>query len=283
LSAPIALITVQYNNPHDTVRLMDSLASIDDLSDCRVHVVDNSTTTELRANAALFEKRAPVSVEVLLPPRNLYYWGAAAYAIEKLETSESGIPDWVIVCNNDLTIEDPLFLRKIRSLDPQKFPIVAPRIISSTRTEQNPLLDSPPTVLKRLKWRVYDLHFAIARAMLSAHKILLRTRSTPALQPSTIEYPRRIYAPHGAFVIFSREFFARGGSLDTTVPMFAEELTIAVTAVSLGLPVWYYPDLVVFHREHSTTGRDLTRRKYEMERMARRRYYSLLEKSPALK
>jgi len=85
----------------------------------------------------------------------------------------------------------------------------------------------------------------------------------------------RIYAAHGACVILSSAFFASGGSLDTTVPMFAEELTLAETARRLGLPIWHVPDLEVVHREHSTTGAGLTRSKYDMERMARRRYYDV--------
>ena len=44
-------------------------------------------------------------------------------------------------------------------------------------------------------------------------------------------------------------------------------------AKKLDMPVWYCPDIRVSHREHSTTGEKLTRAKYQMERMARRRYY----------
>ncbi|MGI9043681.1 MAG: glycosyltransferase family 2 protein [Gemmatimonadaceae bacterium] len=82
-------------------------------------------------------------------------------------------------------------------------------------------------------------------------------------------------APHCACVILSAAFFERGGSLDTSIPMFAEELTLAAEAVRLRLPVRYVPTLGVLHREHSTTGAHLTREKYEMERAARRLYYSI--------
>jgi hypothetical protein len=47
-------------------------------------------------------------------------------------------------------------------------------------------------------------------------------------------------------------------------------------AEKLGMPVWYFPELRISHREHSTTGHSLTRSKYEMERMARHRYYELV-------
>ena len=75
-------------------------------------------------------------------------------------------------------------------------------------------------------------------------------------------------------MIFSSAFFEKGGVLDTAVPLFAEELTVAALAKKLGIPIWYCPELRIAHREHSTTGKSLTRAKYEMERLARRRFYS---------
>lgn len=275
LNTPVTFITVQFNNPDDTRRLIDSLAVLRDTPGCSLVVVDNTTFPESRADAVALEKRSPVPVEIISPERNLYYWGAAARAIEGLQESGS-IPDWIVICNNDVTIEDPLFVRKIRSLDGFKFPIVAPRIVSSAGKEQNPLLETSPPFVKRLKWQLYDSDYRVARTMLAVNRFFRRTRDNAPKATRSIEFARTVYAPHGACLILSKEFFLRGGKLDTTVPMFAEELTIAVTAERLGMPVWYYPDLVIHHREHTTTGRDLTQTKYDFERSARKRYYALV-------
>jgi hypothetical protein len=151
-----------------------------------------------------------------------------------------------------------------------------------TGKEQNPLLATAPGALKRLKWRVYDINYVVARSMLAVHKAwqsLNRKSATIWTSDRKNEQPTKIYAPHGACMIFSAEFFRNGGFLDTSVAMYAEELTVAAQAVKLGLPVWYHPDMKVLHREHSTTGHQLTRTKYQMERMARRRYYSLVGRS----
>lgn len=271
----ISFVTVQYNNPDDTPKLVSSIGSLSEVEGCDIVVVDNSTSSDTKADPAKLQPLAPVPVEVLCPGKNLYYWGGAAFAIQRMSAMGNLLPEWIAVCNNDVTIEDPLFIRKIRSLDPRAFPIVAPRITSSSGKEQNPFLESSPAFLKRLKWRIYDTDYRIAQSMLSVYKAI---PGTNAQKPrDTIEHPRRIYSPHGSFVLLSSEFFRRGGTLDTTVPLFAEELTISVTAARLGLPVWYYPDLRVLHREHSTTGHHLTREKYEFERRAHKRYYSLLK------
>ena len=276
LSTSVTFITVQFSNPDDTRRFIDSLAILRDTPGCSLVVVDNTTFPGSRADAVALEKRSPVPVEVISPGRNLYYWGAAARAIEGLQQSDS-MPDWIVICNNDVTIEDPLFVRKIRSLDSIRFPIVAPRIVSSDGKEQNPLLETSPSLVKRVKWQLYDSDYRVARTLLAVNRFFRRTHHNGPKSTKSIEFARTVYAPHGAFLILSREFFQRGGKLDTTVPMFAEELTIAVTAEKLAMPVWYYPDLVVYHREHTTTGHDLTQSKYDFERRARKRYYALVK------
>jgi len=270
----ISFITVQYNNPLDTAAFVSSVSALRDVDDCEVVVVDNSTSAELRADSARLQAKAVLPVQVVTTSRNLYYWGAAEFAINKIFGRGDGVPEWLAISNNDIAIEDPDFIAKLRAIDGIASPIVAPRITTSSGREQNPFFESPPPFLKKLKWRIYDLDYRIARSMLYVHSRIARSPARKAIE--RVELPRRIYAPHGAFVLLSSQFFKRGGTLDTRVPLFAEELTLAVAAERLGIPVWYHPQLQVFHREHSTTGHALTRSKYEFERSARKRYYSML-------
>ncbi|MGK2962841.1 MAG: glycosyltransferase family 2 protein [Gemmatimonadaceae bacterium] len=271
------IITVQFDNPADTLALVASLGRLHDVAHCELLVVDNSTTRHHATEEAALQPIIECPVRVFRTQRNLYYWGGVAFALESLYEKRSRWPRWTLVCNNDVVIEDPLFLGTLRSLSASTYPVIAPRIISRPAgRDQNPMFESPPGLFKRLKWLLYDVDYHIAKSMLAIHEALgmfLRRRTRRQSANETIQGPRRIYAPHGACMIFSSAFFERGGELDTTVPMFAEEMTIAALARHLGLPVWYYPALQVFHREHSTTGHELTRTKYEMERMARQRYY----------
>jgi GT2 family glycosyltransferase len=271
----VAFITVQYNNPADTRIFLKSLGRLRSRSRCDVIVVDNSDrTSDNQSHEALSD----LAVEVLRPPTNLYYWGGAAHALESFYGSSGPWPKWVVICNNDIEVLDEDFLETLGRLDPASHPIVAPAILSgATGKDQNPLLEVYPGRLKRMKWRLYDVAYPIARSLLAIHAIGVAfvasgaTRSDRTLSPGL---PRRIYAPHGACMIFSSTFFEKGGKLDTHVPLFAEELTIAALAQKLGLAVWYRPEIRIAHREHSTIGHELTRKKYEMERRARRRFYN---------
>lgn len=269
---PVLFVTVQYRNAADTEAFLKSIAELDDARTCEVIVVDNSPVEAKRASSLNLD-RYQFPVQVVEAPTNLFYWGGAAFAIEALRRDRGRLPPRVIICNNDVTIPQGDFLRRLSEIDSEEFPIVAPAVISlATGRDQNPILSTPPGFLKRLKWNVYDLGYPLAKAMLSVHRTLVRNRSR---SPSSGETQTPIYAAHGAFVILSSVFFERGGSLDTQVAMFAEELTLAETARALGLPIWHCPNLRVSHAEHSTTGSGLTREKYALERMARRRYYGL--------
>ncbi len=274
-SPDVLFVTAQYGNVDDTASLVASLATLEGPPGISLIVVDNSRE-DCRAQVAALAGPAPFPVQCLRPGSNLYYWGAAAFAIEPFLRNPASIPRWVVICNNDIVIPDAEFLRRLVSLEPDAYPIIAPEIVSQTTGKrQNPFLEVAPTRRQRLKWGVYDIAFPVATGMLRIHdilKALLPRVERDAHWQSSVA--RDIYAPHGSCVILSSTFFARGGSFDTAVPMFAEELTLAAEAARLGLAVRYVPSLQVIHREHSTTGAHLTREKYEMERAARRHYYS---------
>ena len=276
-SPDVLFVTAQYGNVDDTASLVASLALLETPPAFSLIVVDNSPE-DCSDQVTALGRSAAFRLECRRPRTNLYYWGGAAYALEPFLRAPGSVPRWVVICNNDIVIPDTEFLRHLAALDPEAYPIIAPGIVSkATGKRQNPFLEVAPTTPQRLKWGVYDIAFPVATGMLRIHKVLqalLPRVERDDQRPGSMA--RDIYAPHGSCVILSSTFFARGGSFDTAVPMFAEELTLAAEAIRLGLPVRYVPSLRVIHREHSTTGPRLTREKYEMERAARRRYYSIV-------
>jgi hypothetical protein len=132
-----------------------------------------------------------------------------------------------------------------------------------------------PGLLTRTRWRLYDSAYGIAQLLLSLRPIWLAAAKPFKRRAKAEAVAAEIFAPHGACIVFSSEFFRRGGRLDTAVPLFAEELTIAAETSRLHVPVKYAPELRVTHREHTTTGRELTRFKYDLERKARKRFFEI--------
>lgn len=269
------LITINYRNPHDTKRLLDSVSSQEGRERLLVLVVDNESTASSRD--ALNEIVATFAgpCHVLPFGSNLYYWGGAAAAVAWLRQQTNLTPSWYLICNNDVVLEERVFLERLTRHSPLQDVIIAPGITSlADGRQQNPFLVAPFGPLARLKWRLYFAHYWIAAS-------LLRLRSTCATMRIAVtgagarraeeraETGRStIHAAHGAFVILSQVFFELGGYLDTDFRMYGEEMSLAGVARALGLPIIFDPELRVWHGEHSTTGRGLSRNKYDMEREA---------------
>jgi hypothetical protein len=66
--------------------------------------------------------------------------------------------------------------------------------------------------------------------------------------------PGVIYAPHGAFIIFTKSYFESGSSIDFGLNLFGEEIFVAEECRKNNLNVYYEPQISVHHAEHVSTG-----------------------------
>jgi GT2 family glycosyltransferase len=267
----VVFVTVQYRSAELTTALLRSIARLDDARRWHAVVVDNATTDESAAGLGPALAQLGERATLVRSADNLYYWGGAAYGLEQCYGDDPSWPDWVIVCNNDVELPDPRFLSTLLRQDVAAHGVIAPRIISvATGLDQNPHLRRRRGWVGRLKWKLYYTHYFVARTLLAINTVpyfvrLALRRTANRLRGQRERATERIYAPHGACVIFSRRFFEAGGRLDTGFRMYGEELTVAETAARLGLPVSYCPALEVWHQEHATLGTRLTRWKYGLE------------------
>lgn len=265
------LISVHYGAPQPTLELVRCFSRTKSLSELHLMIADNKSgdgsSEALQdaisgvANCELFELAA-----------NAGYFGAAKAALDRFLEREGAVPGWVIVCNHDVLIEDPDFFSKLFSQDPMTAGVIAPRIqVLPSRADQNPFMKWRPGRWRRFTMRFYSTAYPLGVVWdwLSRQKRLIgstisswvpRSNGIPARQP--------IYAGHGAFMIFSRRFFEAGGSLDGQLFLFGEEIAVAETCRSLGLPVMYEPSLSVLHNEHQCVGNGMSRRMYGYHRAA---------------
>ena len=270
--AKVNIVTVSYRNHADTRAFLDSLATVRGFQECNVTVVNNAVGSEDLAEideiAASFEG----SLTMVHSAENLYYWGGAESVVRRMLDSDSGGVgfDWLIICNNDVLFNDAGFLETLRSCDASDHGVIAPSIISlATGRDQNPFLRKPPGMFQLIKWRALFSNFPVAKVLLGLRWAIgpLRRFMNRSRLEGGVGGRGNIYAPHGAFMIFSRRYFERGGWLDTTVPMYMEEITTGAIAEQIGVPVLYCPVLQVHHCEHATTGTTLTRVRWSRGRV----------------
>lgn len=245
----LLVVCVHYRDERNAVTLACDVLERGRSLNHRFVVVDNSGTF-------LDEEVPPHLTDKMLtlrPAANLGYFGGARYATQRC-FSTWGVPDWTVVCNTDLTFDVVELMSALRSmsLEPPA-DVIAPCIVSSgTGSNQNPFMLRRPS-----KWRMRFYAWLFERYWLYAlysrlHEIRQRLRV----------YRRRggivsacdIYAPHGAFMIFSHSYFEAGATLDYGAFLFGEEIFVAEEARRLGLRVLYVPEIQVSHFEHVSTG-----------------------------
>lgn len=254
------VITVDYKGRSSTATLIDSLSQLDGFCDIDVLIADNSPQTE----PAIIENLKHRNVEIVACATNRGYFGAARFALDRYLESGKELPPWVIVCNNDILVEDRGLLLKLHGYDYRHIAVIAPCIhVGPQKRDQNPYFLMRPSWCEWTKLRVIYSQFVLALMWDWLSRVKNRHFVTRA------ENKRQaIYAAHGAFMIFSREYFERGGYLDDNLFLYGEELAVAEICRRINLSVVYDPALRVLHDEHTTVGKKLTRFSFECQRNA---------------
>lgn len=277
------VIIVTYRSAESALAFLASLEQTNAFSEIEVVIVDNSPGGEpLSSMRPVISKYA--NAVLLESPTNRGYFGGARFAFDHYLEKGNALPDWVIVCNHDVVIEDKDFFTNLFHEDPKTVGVIAPRIQALPgNIDRNPFMRHRPGTVRRAQLRLISSNYSVAvvwdwlwrRKAALRSWLAARRREAP---PSSSARRESIYAAHGSFFIFSRRYFEAGGFLDANLFLYGEEISVAEICRSLGLQVVYEPSLCVLHKEHQSTGKVLNRFTYECQKKALRyitsRYFS---------
>ncbi|HKW63898.1 MAG TPA: glycosyltransferase [Candidatus Acidoferrum sp.] len=267
------IVSVHYKGPDSLLALLDSLRGARELSEVAIIIVDSCSGEEY-----LFGIRGKIAeipnAELLESQTNRGYFGAARFALENYLKQGRALPDWVIVCNHDVLIEDKDFLEKLFAIDRATAGVLAPRIrVLPGRVDQNPFMRQKPSWLRWASLQFIFSNYSLAKVWhwLARQKRRVKSQNWISGWNSSSNdsaRPQQIYAPHGSFFIFSRRYFEAGGYLDGNLFLYGEEISVAEICRSLGVPVVYEPSLCVVHDEHRSTGKRISRFTFECQKKA---------------
>ena len=274
----ILILTVNYKGADSTERFLKSASELDGWDMAHFIVVENGSHDGSAAKLRALVRDFP-NVELMESAENRGYFGAANWALQQY-LAQAQKPDWVIVCNNDIAFDDHQFLRKLSQRDLAGAHVIAPAIIARPGDiDCNPFMRKRPSRFKLLRCQFWQSNFYLMwfKQWLSPyvrtarHQIYFWRRSSLATGPTDV------YAPHGAFLIFSRAYFEAGGSIDDGFFLYAEEFSVAEICRQLQLRVVHDPGLRVWHDAHHVTGRMCNRTTFEYGRQgfryALRKYF----------
>ena len=159
-----AFVFTNYNNSHYTISAVDSINKCLWSYKPDVIIVDNDSSESEKLILRELSQRYS-NVTVVFNNTNVGYFRGLNDGLTFLE-SKGKIYTSIIIGNNDLIFNHnfPSQLEVISdSLD--KFPVVAPDIITMEGEHQNPHVLSDPSKLRELIWDIYYSSFTLATIM----------------------------------------------------------------------------------------------------------------------
>ena len=261
------IITVNYRSGDCTLQFLKSASRLARFDTCHLVIVDNHSEDSSVACLRQAISEFP-NVELLTSAQNRGYFGAASWALRHYLESHT-TPGWVVVCNNDIVFEDAQFLRLLLDRDPEAVGMIAPSILSGlTGHDANPSIGQRPSRFRMLRYRMWLSNYYAMwfKQWLSPFVRRALRGSTRATAGTGESVPCEIYAPHGAFMIFSRKFFEAGCYIDDGFFLYAEEFSVAEMCRKVGLRIVHDTELKVWHQEGQSSGRMLTRSIYQHQK-----------------
>ena len=198
------IITVNFRRPECTLEFLKSASELQGFTRCHVLVVDNHSEDEsvARMQQAIsgFLKKF-TNVELLESAQNRGYFGGAKWALEQY-LARHRMPDWVIVCNNDIVFDDPRFLVKLLATDHATFSVIAPAVIARlTGHDANPFMRRRPTPFRMWRYRFLLSNYPIAWLAQWLAPSVRKVRHGLNARKENGNGKTPIYAAHGSFMI----------------------------------------------------------------------------------
>ena len=247
------LITVNFIETDSTSLLIDSLSMQKNLHGIKIGIADNATSNQSIKCLEKIKQKSSLDIKIFNFKKNYYYWPAVKKVLSSFYEEKKAYPDWVLICNNDITFPDKKFFNELKKIDSIKYPIIGPNIINSEGLSLNPFMIAPLSRLEKLYWNLYFLSYPVSVIISKIKKWLPISRPKNII--IDITSPKQVYAIHGSAMLLSNHFFEKGGFIDDNFEMYGEEVSIAKAAKKIGLPITYLPKLLIIHNEHTNTKR----------------------------
>lgn len=243
----ILIIAVDYNSNFYSEKLIQSVEEMSDREKIDLHIAFTGND-QLEENILIYKKHSF---------NNIGYFPAAKKTFDSI--CDINKYEFVIICNNDVQIlSKNLFYLLNRKLK-KSSDVIAPSIINLNDLDQNPHRMQAPTKIALIKYLIYFIDFRIAT-------LINYFRKKTGTQKKKFYNSTSIYSPHGAFIIFRKSYFSKGGTIDSNFFLYGEEDTIGAICNEKNMQVVYEPSILIKHYESVSTGKGLSRFKWREQK-----------------
>ena len=266
----IGFVILHYMAYDMTCKCVDNLIRRFSKNDIRIVIVDNCSPNG--TGVLLKNKYENDYVKILLNSENLGFAKGNNVGYEYLKPYS---PEFVVVMNNDVVIEDDLFLDKVRQVyNDYNYGVLGPDIINPLiQNRQNPSRIKPLSIDEikteiafRSKMDRHFMFYYVRKSTLGRLKTLITGRSNIREKIDRDAIYENVVL-HGACYIFSQEFIKqRNLAFNDRTFLYFEEDILHTECLKQKIKILYDPFIAVTHYEDVST--DLAfGRKYKKEKM----------------
>lgn len=247
----ICIITIDHGKPELTEKLHSSIRS-QSPHNIEIHfiVIENSGKVTKDDYGFIHLPVNGMAVSEVQFLKNDGYFGTASKFLKTFEFSHF---DWLMVCNNDLSLESDFFITlSNRQNDIAEKYLICPSVIEQGRNI-NPLSRKKYPQIKKMFWdfyykhRMFALCYEVFRIPISKLKFYARSNIT---NDSSTE--GEVYLGYGAIYLLNPKFIINLGGLPAETFLYQEESVICGYARSFGNWPYLLPTLRVHHDSHAT-------------------------------
>jgi GT2 family glycosyltransferase len=267
----LLIITVNYGNTSPTETFLTSLSKCELDDSVKIAIADNKSSKATLLNLNKKKDELDLDIEIFPYLKNHYYWPASKKIFSSYIKNQNSFPDWVLICNNDIIFTDSNFFKKLKKIDIKKYPIIGPKIIDSSGKNSNPFMIKNLTKLEKFFWDFYFISYHLSIVIRKIRKLCKLFYNNKLVENEIL--PKKVYAIHGSAMIFSKDFFLKGGTFDNNFEMYGEEISVAKIAKEINLPVTFFPELELKHNEHTNTKNTNNRLLFEKAKFSHKYNY----------
>lgn len=244
----ILILIINYSNEDEVLNYV-KLISEQDLSDnIEIAIVNNKSINIDYLNEQI--KKINIKCELFDPNDNLGYLGGVLYGYEEFIKKSSNLPEWVVISNTDIDINDKQFFNKlVDKTYSEDIVCIAPSVFSpATQSYQNPHYKERISSLKINM--LIGINSIYPLAYLYENLAIMKTKLLEKNKPKSCY----VYSAHGCFFILKNNFISKISKNGYKGFMYSEESYIAENILKYEKKCFYDSELEVIHNENAVTG-----------------------------
>lgn len=250
----IAFVVLHYNDIEVTKDCVNKLLLLESNNEIRIVVVDNGSPN---GSGDILKKKyqSVKNVEVTLTGVNLGFAKGNNYGY--IIAKQMYNPDYIVVMNNDVMIDDKKFVYKLLNNSVlNNYEVIMPDIINKMGVHQNPFRENPLSNAELLR----NISSIIAWLTLYHIPVLNkiwsdRNKETERVLPTDKIYNTlEMMVPHGACIIFSKKWiYNEDVAFVPDTFLYGEEDILYEYVANKGYKTYFEKTLVVEHIEDVST------------------------------